>query len=319
MNVLITGVAGFIGSNLVERLLNKGHFVIGIDNFDILYDSRFKINNLSEALKNENFEFSSLDIREDTALKLIFSKHKIDVVVHLAARAGVRRSIQEPKIYEDINVMGTLNILNLCKEFSIKNLIFASSSSVYGNLDKVPFKENDFSDRPISPYAASKRAGELLCYTYSQLYNLPITCLRFFTVYGPRQRPDMAIHKFTRLIDEGKPITMYGDGSSSRDYTYIDDVVDAIVSLIKKPHSYEIINIGNGNQIKLKYLIELISKELQKNPIIKQMPIQQGDVNITYADITKAKELINYCPKITIKQGITKFVSWYKEKKAKKG
>lgn len=310
MKVLVTGAAGFIGSHLVERLLKEGFFVFGVDNFDILYDAEIKIKNLLNFVNNDNFAFSSLDIREFNALEEVFKKYDFDVVIHLAARAGVRRSIQEPEIYEDINVRGTLNILDLSKKYKIKNFIFASSSSVYGNESSVPFKEDFSADKPISPYAATKRTGELLCYTYNNLYKLPVTCLRFFTVYGPRQRPTMAIYKFVNMIKDGKTIELFGDGTSSRDYTYVSDIVDGIVLSVKKVFDYEIINLGSGNPISLTELIEIIEKVMGKKANIKKIPMQEGDVNTTFADISKAKKLLGYKPKVTIEEGIKKFVNW---------
>ena len=311
--ILVTGGAGFIGSHLVDRLLNMGKKVICIDNFDPFYEPRIKKKNIEHNLENMNFTLINEDIRNKKKLEEIFEMHSIDKIVHLAARAGVRPSIRDPLLYEDVNIKGTLNLLELCKKYQIKNFIFGSSSSVYGINSKIPFSERDPINFPISPYATSKRACELFCFTYSHLYDLPITCLRFFTVYGPRQRPEMAIHKFTRLISQGKTIEMYGNGTSKRDYTYIDDIIIGIISALNKKFDFEIINLGNSETVELKYLISLIEKNLKKKAKIKQLPEQLGDVPITYADITKAKKLLNYKPKVKIEEGIEKFVRWYKD------
>ena len=312
-HVLITGGAGFIGSHLVDRLLNMGKKVICIDNFDPFYDREIKKKNIEHNLENRNFVLVKEDIRNKKKLEEIFETYDIDKIVHLAARAGVRPSIRDPLLYEDVNIRGTLNLLELCKEYQVKNFIFGSSSSVYGINSKVPFSEDDPIKFPISPYAASKRSCELFCFTYFHLYDIPVTCLRFFTVYGPRQRPEMAIHKFTRLIDRGVTIEMYGDGTSKRDYTYIDDIINGIISALNKKFDFEIINLGNSETVELRYLISLIEKNLRKKAKIKQLSEQLGDVPITYADITKAKKLLNYEPKIKIEEGIEKFVRWYKD------
>jgi len=317
MNILVTGGAGFIGSHLIEKLLLRGDFVICVDNYDDLYNSSFKKENITKLSKNKNFVFYFNNILDIDSLKIIFNKYKIETIVHLAARAGVRKSIEDPKTCMDINITGTLNILNLSRDFKVKNIIFASSSSVYGNCKKIPFSEEININEPISPYAISKITGELLCYTYNFLYKMNITCLRFFTVYGPRQRPDMAIHKFVKLIDNKCPITMFGDGSSSRDYTYISDLVNAIIRSIDTCFNYEIINIGYGNPVRLDILIKIIEKKLGKKAIIIKKDIQKGDVNLTYADIKKAKKLLNYSPIISIEEGIEKFVNWYKKYKKK--
>jgi len=310
--VLVTGGAGFIGSHLVDRLLDIGKKVICIDNFDPFYDPEIKKKNIEHNLENKNLTLIKEDIRNKKKLEETFETYDIDKIVHLAARAGVRPSIRDPLLYEDINIKGTLNLLKLCKNHPVENFIFGSSSSVYGINSKVPFSEDDHVNFPISPYAASKRACELFCFTYSHLYDLPITCLRFFTVYGPRQRPEMAIHKFTRLIDRGVTIEMYGDGTSKRDYTYIDDITNGIISALNKKFDFEIINLGNSETVELRYLISLIEKNLGKKAKIKQLPEQLGDVPITYADITKAKKLLNYKPKVKIEEGIRRFIGWYK-------
>ena len=314
MKILVTGGAGFIGSNICEALLKKGHFVICIDNFNSYYNPKIKKENIKNCLKNKRFKLYKKDVTNFKDLKEIFQKNKIDKIIHLAARAGVRASIKNPLLYEKVNVRGTLNLLEVAKDHNIKNFIFGSSSSVYGNNKKVPFSESDMVDNPISPYAATKKAGELICYVYSQIYGIPTTCLRFFTVYGPRGRPDMVPYKFTKLINEGKMIDVYGEGDTSRDYTYIDDIVNGVIRALNSNLKYEIINLGNSNTVKLKYFISLIEKELGKKAKIKKLPIQPGDVKRTYADISKAKKILGYKPKVKIEEGIKEFVKWYKLK-----
>jgi UDP-glucuronate 4-epimerase len=310
--ILITGGAGFIGSHLVERLLSERQKVICLDNFDPFYEPKIKQANLHTALSNPNFTLVEGDIRDAECLKKLFEQYRIGKVVHLAARAGVRASIANPQLYEEVNIKGTINLLEVCKEFPVEQFIFASSSSVYGINSKVPFSEDDKIEMPISPYAASKRAGELFCYTYHHLYGIPITCLRLFTIYGSRQRRDMAIHKFTRLIDEGKVIEMFGDGTSKRDYTYISDIIDGIMAALEKPFDFEIINLGDSRAVELRYLISLIEQNLGKKANINQLPPQHGDVPITFADISKARALLGYAPKVDIETGIQKFVTWYR-------
>lgn len=304
--VLVTGAAGFIGSNLTRHLLDQGNIVVGVDNFDSFYNPQLKRANISNLLKNSNFELCEGDIRDSAFINEVMATHKPDTVVHLAARAGVRPSIEQPVLYYDVNVTGTLVLLEAMRNNGIKNMAFASSSSVYGNNKKTPFAETDNVDNPISPYAATKKADELLCYTYHHLYGFNIFCLRFFTVYGHNQRPEMAIQQFGRLIREGKTITMYGDGTSRRDYTYIDDIVDGITASIERLKGYEIINLGNHDTIALKDLIDLIAKTLGREAIIKQLPLQPGDVNITYADISKASKLLGFQPKHSIQEGLEK-------------
>lgn len=308
---LITGGAGFIGSQLSERLLSEGWRVVCLDNFDTFYDPQIKRNNISSALKEKYFTLIEGDIRDKRLLDNIFNREKIDVVIHIAARAGVRPSIKDPALYYDVNVGGTLNLLEAVRGRNVKKFIFASSSSVYGENTKVPFSEEDNVDYPISPYAATKKAGELLCYTYYHLYRIPITCLRFFTVYGPRQRPEMAIHKFTRLIYEGKPVPVFGDGSSKRDYTFIEDIIEGVVKSIHSGSLYEIINLGESNTISLSDLIVLIENNLHKNAVIEKLPLQPGDVPITYADTGKARSLLGYNPQTNIKEGIRIFTEWF--------
>lgn len=311
--ILVTGGAGFIGSHLSERLLNEGHEVICIDNFNDHYDPQIKRRNIEPLLNNRNFTLFEGDILDMQFLQQIFQTSEINIIVHLAARAGVRPSIHKPLIYQQVNVQGTTHVLEMARQFKIEKFIFGSSSSVYGQNRKIPFSEDDPVDHPISPYAATKKACELICYTYHHLYKLPITCLRFFTVYGPRQRPDMAIHKFTNNIYHDKNISIFGDGNSIRDYTYITDIIDGILKSIEFCAGYHIYNLGESKTIELRQLIDLIASCLGKEPRIEFLPVQPGDVPITYADISKAKRELGYHPKIEIAQGIEKFVAWYEK------
>lgn len=315
---LITGGAGFIGSSLADNLLKENKVVV-IDNFCNFYDPSIKENNIKEALENDNYKLYRGDIRDEELLDKIFNENKIDCVVHLAAMAGVRPSIENPVLYQDVNCMGTQNILEIMKKYDVKKLVMASSSSVYGNNKTVPFKETDIVDFAISPYAATKKANEVMTHVYHKLFDFNVIMLRFFTVFGPRQRPDLAINKFTGLMLNDKEIPMFGDGSTSRDYTYIDDIVFGIKESINyvenKQDVYEIINLGNSSPITLKEMINIIGEVLNKTPNIQELPMQPGDVERTYADITKAKNLLGYEPKTTFKEGIQKFVEWYKSNK----
>jgi len=317
-NILVTGGAGFIGSNLCERLLREGYTVICLDNFDSFYDPNIKIKNIEEVEKKfpNQFELVPGDIRNDEHLKETFKKKRIDSVVHLAARAGVRPSINNPLLYQDVNIRGTIVLLEACKEFGIKDFIFASSSSVYGENQRVPFSEDDLDIQPISPYGATKRAGELLCYSYHHLYGMNIACLRIFTAYGPRQRPEMAIHKFTRLIDQGEKIPIYGDGSSRRDYTYIDDLIEGILTVMHHHRGFELYNLGESQTTSLNELIHLIEEAFGKKANVEMLEPQPGDVSITYADISKAERKLGYHPNIKIEEGIKRFVEWYKAQRA---
>lgn len=316
-NVLVTGGAGFIGSHLCERLLREGQKVICLDNFDSFYDPNIKMKNVEEIIKKfpDQSELVTGDIRNRDHLQETFKKNRIDLVVHLAARAGVRPSIAEPLLYQDVNICGTIVLLEACKEFKIKDFIFASSSSVHGENQKVPFSEEDLNLQPISPYGVTKRAGELLCYSYRHLYGMNIACLRIFTAYGPRQRPEMAIHKFTRLVDQGEKIPMYGDGSSRRDYTYIDDLIDGILAVIHHHKGFEIYNLGESQTTSLRDLIGLIEEGLGKKANVEVMEPQPGDVSCTYADISKARRLLGYQPNVDMKEGIKRFLEWYKGNK----
>jgi UDP-glucuronate 4-epimerase len=311
---MVTGGAGFIGSHLCELLLREGDQVVCFDNFDNFYDPDIKIRNVEEINKKfpDRFKLITGDIRNAEHLQEAFQKNRIDLVVHLAARAGVRPSIEQPLLYQDVNIRGTTVLLEACKEYKVKDLIFASSSSVYGENQRVPFSEKDLDIQPISPYGATKRAGELLSYSYHHLYGINIACLRIFTAYGPRQRPEMAIHKFTRLIDRGEKVPMFGDGSSRRDYTYIDDLIEGIRIVIHHHRGFEIYNLGESQTTSLRELIRLIEEALGKKANVEMLESQPGDVSTTYADITKAKERLGYQPRVKMEEGIRRFVQWYK-------
>ena len=293
---LITGGAGFIGSTIAQKLLENGERVVVVDNFNDFYNPQLKKENIKPFLENPNFEIYEVDIRDVNGLTKVFGENKIDIVIHLAAMAGVRPSIENPMLYQDVNGMGTQNVLEQAKLHDVKKLVIASSSSVYGNCKEVPFREDMIVDFAISPYAATKKANEVMAHVYHRLYGMNIIMLRFFTVYGPKQRPDLAINKFTRMMLSGEEITMYGDGSTSRDYTYVDDIVDGVIRscdyVDKNEDVYEIINLGSNNPTSLKDMIATIGKVLGVEPKIRQMPMQPGDVDRTYADVTKAKELL---------------------------
>jgi UDP-glucuronate 4-epimerase len=312
-NILVTGGAGFIGSHLVDRLLSEGKWRVSVvDDLNDFYDPAIKRANASTHEKNPNYQLFQADIRDQAALGNIFAGNGFDCIVHLAARAGVRPSLDQPLLYAETNINGTLNLMELAREHGIKQFVFGSSSSVYGINAKVPFAEDDPIRQPISPYAATKAAGELLCHTYTHLYGIRCVCLRFFTVYGPRQRPDLAIHKFARLISEGKPIPVFGDGTTRRDYTFIDDIIAGVRAAIDYTKSdYEVINLGESRTVELRELISLIEKELERKAKIDRQPLQPGDVPQTFADITKARRLLGYNPQTQIEEGIHTFVRWF--------
>lgn len=309
--ILITGGAGFIGSSLADKLLALGHQVIVLDNFNDYYNPAIKRKNIEIALQNNKYKLYEGDIENNNDLEKIFLENKIDTIVHLAARAGVRPSIEAPLAYAMTNIIGTINILEMMKKYGVKRMSMASSSSVYGNCQADKFSENLNIREPISPYAATKSADEQICYTYHHLYGLEIYMLRFFTVYGPRQRPDLAINKFTNLIMSDKPIDMYGDGSSMRDYTYIDDIITGIIaSLNYHQTGYEIFNLGGGSPVTLKEMISTIEEVLGKKAKINQLPMQPGDVDKTVSDISKAQRLLGYNPNTSFKEGVRKFIAW---------
>lgn len=309
--IVVTGGAGFIGSHLCEALLRTAHKVVALDNLDDFYDPAVKRRNLDSARRRDNFTLVEGDIRDEQLVSDVVSRD-VDVVVHLAARAGVRPSIEQPVLYQDVNVRGTAVVLEACRQHGIDKFIFGSSSSVYGNNKKVPFAETDNVDKPISPYAATKRAGELLGHTYHHLYGLATTCLRLFTVYGPRQRPDLAIHKFARLIAAGKPIPVFGDGSMMRDFTYIDDIIQGILKAIDRCDGFHIYNLGESKPVSLSELISLLEVALGRKAIINRLPTQPGDVDRTYADITLAGRELGYQPSMDLSVGLARFVEWFR-------
>ncbi len=315
MKAVVTGAAGFIGSHLSERLLCDGWTVVGVDNFDGFYDPRVKRRNIAGCLSNRNFQLIEGDIRDQSAMAKAVADDT-DVIVHLAARAGVRPSVAEPALYADVNINGTVVLLEIAKERHVGRFVFASSSSVYGNNRKVPFSESDNVDFPISPYAATKKAGELICHTYHHLHGTAITCLRFFTVYGPRQRPDLAIHKFGRLIEAGQPVPIFGDGTMMRDFTYIDDIIGGTVAAIDKCTGYEIYNLGESQPISVNDLVAELENALGKKAIREYLPPQPGDVDRTYADIARAEKYLGYRPATNIQTGLARFVTWLRQQQA---
>jgi len=316
-NIIVTGCAGFIGSHLCEKLLKDGSFVLGVDNFDPFYSRSIKESNMRNFINHPNFKFLEFDLSNKEELNKQLKGTNANLIIHLAGKAGVRPSIENPESYIRANIISTQNILSFMKDNGIKKLAFASSSSIYGNTKDTPFNEDQDVNKPISPYAFTKKACELLNYTYHALYGIDILNLRFFTVFGPRQRPDLAIHKFTRLILNNQEIPMFGDGSTARDYTYFEDTINGICLsaeyLFKYKNVFEIINLGNNHPVKLLDLIATIEKATGEKAKIKQLPMQSGDVEITYANIDKAKRLLGYQPKYSFKEGINNFVVWYKQ------
>jgi len=315
--ILVTGAAGFIGSNLVERLLDRGDAVVGVDNFDPFYSPEEKRANLASALANPRFRLLEADCADGDALAAGLGNEPFDAVVHLAAKAGVRPSIQQPAAYTRANVVATQTMLELARTRGIARFVFGSSSSVYGNGDRVPFSEDDPADRPISPYAATKRAGELLCHTYHHLYGTGILALRFFTVYGPRQRPDLAIRKFGTLMLRGEPVPMFGDGGMERDFTWIDDILQGVVAALERtrdvPGEYRVVNLGESRTTTVARLIEMIAAALDVEPRIQRLPLQPGDVRRTCADVSLARRLLGYAPTTPIEQGIPRFAEWLEQ------
>lgn len=310
--ILVTGGAGFIGSHLTKRLIEEGFEVVILDNFNEYYDSKLKRARIANLLSGKKFKLYEKDIADLEDLKKVFQENNIDVVVHEAAQAGVRYSLEDPFIYEKSNVKGTLNVLECCKEFKIKKLVFASSSSVYGDRNQTPFKETDMTDFPVSLYAATKKAVEMICYSYHSLYKIPMVGLRYFTVYGPWGRPDMALFKFTEKILKNEPIDIYGEGKMKRDFTYINDTVDGTILALKKDFDFEIFNLGRGNPSDLMDFINILEDYLGKKAEKNFLPMQKGDVPLTYADISKAREKLGWQPKASLKEGIGEFVNWYK-------
>lgn len=318
MNILITGGAGFIGSHLADSLMKRGENVTVIDDFNDFYDPLLKRENVASHLGSGSYRLVEADIRDAAAVSALFGSTRFDAVCHLAARAGVRPSIEQPLLYEQTNCIGTLNLLEAARKTGVGNFVFASSSSVYGINSKVPFSEEDPITCPISPYATTKRAGELMCFTYSHLYGLPSTCLRFFTVYGERGRPDMAVAKFTRLIHDGKEIQVYGDGSAQRDFTYVGDIIDGLTRAVYTPSRYEIVNLGGSNTIEVSKLIELIEGSLGRKAVVRNLPPAPGDVPITYADAAKAERLLGFKAAVRIDEGVRRYVNWFLDREQRK-
>ena len=311
--VLITGGAGFIGSHLSEAMLREGYSVAIVDNFDPFYSESLKRANLRTILDAPSTRLYEADIRNTAELRDVFKRELPQIVVHLAARAGVRPSIQQPGLYAQVNIAGTLNLLELARKYGVRKFIFGSSSSVYGETSHAPFAEDDVELKPVSPYAATKLAGELLCYTYSHLYRLPVVSLRFFTVFGPRQRPDLAICKFAALINAGRVIPIFGDGTTGRDYTYVADIVQGILAAIDYETDYDVFNLGNSHPVQLFQLVQKLEGIIGKRAILNHLPPQAGDVPLTWADISKARRLLNYEPHTPLEQGLEQFWEWYQK------
>ena len=319
MRHLVTGGAGFIGSHLVGRLLSRGDEVVCLDDFNAFYDPTIKRRNIVDYLDNPGFRLVEGDICDVDAVDRAFAAGPFDRLVHLAARAGVRPSIVEPALYYRVNCEGTVNLLEAAHRAGVDRVVFASSSSVYGSNESVPFRETDNVDNPVSPYAATKKAGELLCHAYHHLYGMHLFCLRFFTVYGPRQRPEMAIHRFIDLLSNGQPVPMFGDGTSSRDYTYVDDIIDGVLRAIDRVEGYRVYNIGESRTVQLRELIEIIAAAVGVTPNVKPLPFQAGDVVTTYADISRMKTELGYDPRTPIEEGIRKMVAWYRGERGERG
>jgi UDP-glucuronate 4-epimerase len=316
MKVIVTGGAGFIGSHLVDRLLSERADVTVVDNFDPFYDRRTKEANLSAALSNPRCRLVELDIRDAAGVKSLVAEYRPDAIVHLAACAGVRPSIENPALYTDVNVVGTVRWLEAASQLDPRpRFVYASSSSVYGDRADAPFRESDPVDLPISPYAATKKACELLAFTFHHLHAIPVTGLRFFTAYGPRNRPDLAVAKFTRLIERGEPVPVFGDGKSRRDYTFVGDIVDGVVRALDRCKSHQLYNLGNSDPVELNDLVDTIAKALGKKPTIQHLPEQPGDVRQTWADISRAAVELGYSPQTPIADGIARYVAWYRQAK----
>jgi UDP-glucuronate 4-epimerase len=313
--ILVTGAAGFIGSHVCEALLARGDEVLGIDNFDPFYAAEIKQRNLLRSLENPAFQFENADIRDIGAAVNTVRKFRPSSVIHLAAKAGVRPSIDDPIAYIETNVLGLQALLSALTQSPVERFVFASSSSVYGDRSDPPFRETDRTDEPASPYAATKKAGEALCHTFHSLTGTPVSCLRFFTVYGPRQRPDLAIHKFTKLIDSGMPVPFFGDGSTSRDYTFVTDTVHGVLGALDNTNGFETFNLGRRDPVTLSDMVETLEAVLDKKAILDRRPTQPGDVTTTCADTTKAKQAFGYDPKVTFAEGIDRFVAWWKSER----
>jgi UDP-glucuronate 4-epimerase len=320
MSILVTGAAGFIGSHVCDRLLADGHGVWGLDSFDDFYDPARKRANLAGAMRQPSMHLVEGDVRDEILLDGLMSDVDFDAVVHLAARPGVRASLENPDLCYDVNVRGTLRVLDAMRLHEVPVLLFGSSSSVYGESSDLPFSEDATADRPISPYAASKRAAEMLCHVHHHLYGLTVYCLRFFTVYGPRQRPDLVIHKFARLMADGEPVPVFGDGSSRRDYTYIDDTVDGVLLALEGARrrngdrsAYEVVNLGRNETVALGELVEALAAALERTPEVERMPEQPGDLSETLASVDRGDRLLGYRPRVAFDQGLARFVRWFRE------
>jgi UDP-glucuronate 4-epimerase len=314
MRALVTGGAGFIGSNLVDRLLRDGSEVTAVENFDPFYPEPVKRANIAAAARHPRFRLVEADLRDEAAIERAVRESRPDVIVHLAARAGVRPSIDDPALYASVNVVGTVHLLNAaCRGSHRPRFVYASSSSVYGDRADAPFRETDPVDLPVSPYAATKKACELLAHTFHHLHGLPVTGLRFFTAYGPRNRPDLAIAKFARLIDRGAPVPMFGDGTTRRDYTFVEDIVDGVVRAIDGCTGHHLYNLGNSDPVELRTMIEALGEALGKTPILERLPEQPGDVRQTYADISRATTELGYRPTTPFRDGLARFVAWYRD------
>ena len=318
--VLLTGGAGFIGSHVAEALLRRGAELTIVDNLDRFYSRARKKSNLEEIRRTGKYRFANQDIRNMKGMREVIARARPEAVIHLAARAGVRPSIEQPLLYERVNIGGTLALLDLCRQYTVGKFIFGSSSSVYGMTSKTPFSEKQAELRPVSPYGATKLAGEMISYTYAHLYRFPVVCLRFFTVYGPRQRPDLAIHKFTALIEAGKPLPIFGDGTAGRDYTYVDDIVSGIMAALayESPRgaqaAFEVFNLGNSRPVTLTELVRLLEETTGRRALRQQKPSQLGDVPITWADISKSSRVLGYRPSTRLEEGLKKFVAWYRSR-----
>ncbi len=310
--ILLTGGAGFIGSHLGERLIGQGHQLIVVDDLNDFYSPHIKRRNLEGMKMAGPFEFLLSDICDQEQMRVLFQRHRSEIVIHLAARAGVRPSLEQPLLYEQVNVHGTTLLLELSRQFGVSQFIFASSSSIYGTTSKSPFSEEESNPFPISFYGVTKLAGEKLCYCYAHLYGIPTVCLRFFTVYGPRQRPDLAIYKFARLVQEGKEIPLFGDGSSLRDYTYIDDLVAGICGALRLRPAFEIFNLGNSNPVSLLDMVKTLEEKLGQTARIRFLDNQPGDMPLTFADLSKARRLLGYSPTVPFVSGIERFVEWFR-------
>ena len=316
--VLLTGGAGFIGSHVAEALLRRGVELTIVDNLDSFYSPAWKMSNLREIRRTGKYKFVNQDIRFASGMRGVIARARPEAVIHLAARAGVRPSIEQPLLYERVNIGGTVNLLELCRQYQVGKFIFGSSSSVYGMTSKTPFSENQPELRTVSPYGATKLAGEMLGYTYAHLYGFPVLCLRFFTVYGPRQRPDLAIHKFTALIEAGKPLPIFGDGTTGRDYTYVDDIVSGVMAALEyEPPRvagvpFEVFNLGNSHPVTLAELVRLLEEATGRKALKDQKALQPGDVLITWADISKSSRILGYHPATRLEEGLKKFVAWYR-------